>query len=83
MILSVPNSLNLLQYENCSCVLLFGAIKISAYSECYADMLGFPVFTASFGKEPKSHADVETDPPAPPMRNMKHVVLSYQQALRN
>lgn len=29
------------------------------------------ITTASFGKEPRPHADVWTDPPDPPMRTMR------------
>lgn len=65
MSLAVLKSLHLLQYENCSCVLLFGGINGDTYSECHSDMPSSPVFTASFGKEPDQSADVETDSSAP------------------
>ena len=52
MSLAVLKSLHLLQYENCSCVLLFGGINGNTYSECHSDMPSSPVFTASFGREP-------------------------------
>ena len=58
----------------------WGGRKGSAYSEPHSDMLSLPVFTASFGREPRSRADVKTDPPAPPVRNVTHFVLLYLQA---
>lgn len=45
---------------------------------------GLSCFDCLIWQRPKvTHADVENDPPGPPVRDMEYTVLSYQQVLRN